>query len=541
MWISRLKVTNYARLMDLNIEVRGHLVIVGANDVGKTSLLRLLNLLLGSTTGQLYQALSLADLRDVSAPLVAEAVFVNFTNSERALFHREISIDPLTKTESLRVRLEVAADPDDPEAVVIKRWFPERGDDRGAPSREQLAAIGWRYLPANRGSTASQLDGPKSALRVLLEGLDLGQERNDLSKILSEFNTKLDSSDVLKTLRAQVADHLSKAMPRSIQQDDLALRTAADPAASVLEEVSMFFVRDGDYVPITEQSDGLRQLMSMALFDLAQKAANVIAVDEPELHLHPASQRTAAELLTSRNNQKMVATHSPYIVQRFDPSQVLAIDPAGVCHQLPAEKLSEIEKLQAQWWSPRLLEALTARFAILVEGVADRIVVEAAAKALGVRLDRLGAVVFELDGADKFRYVYKLLGPAGFCVHILGLVDDGKKGPWFGAIGGKPAHIENHQVWVSRADLEDEYCAALTGPGVAMALITAGVCDERSILASCGAKELDELTAEKVASYCRKEKVAAATAVAAALDATTAMKITSVAGLLTKLQELGAK
>lgn len=53
MRLSRIEITNHSRIQDLNVKVRGHAVIVGANDVGKTSLLRMLNLLLGSTTAQL--------------------------------------------------------------------------------------------------------------------------------------------------------------------------------------------------------------------------------------------------------------------------------------------------------------------------------------------------------------------------------------------------------------------------------------------------------------------------------------------------------
>jgi hypothetical protein len=52
---------------DLKVEVRGHAVIIGANDVRKTSLLRLLNMLLGSTTAQLYQQAGIADLRDAAS------------------------------------------------------------------------------------------------------------------------------------------------------------------------------------------------------------------------------------------------------------------------------------------------------------------------------------------------------------------------------------------------------------------------------------------------------------------------------------------
>lgn len=54
MKLTRLKIENHRRLNDLDIEVRDHLVLVGANDVGKSSLLRCMDLLLGASTAQLY-------------------------------------------------------------------------------------------------------------------------------------------------------------------------------------------------------------------------------------------------------------------------------------------------------------------------------------------------------------------------------------------------------------------------------------------------------------------------------------------------------
>ena len=365
-----------------------------------------------------------------------EATFTGFTDSERTLFPREISIDPADKSESLRVQLVVAADPDDSEAVTIRRWFPEAGHDR-APTREQLLAFGWRYLPATRGASASSVDGPDSALRALLQAIDLGTEKARLAGLLDDFNAQLAGSDRISGLRGQVSGHLSKAMPRAVTEDELAVRTAADPAQDVLAGVSMFFSRDDRFVPVTDQSDGLRQLMSMTLFDLAEGTANVVAIDEPELHLHPASQRTVAELLVTGGNQKILVTHSPYIIQRFEPSQVVAVSPDGTCHQIPAAKLSAVEKERANWWSPRLLEALTARRVIIVEGVSDRVIVERAARLMGISLDRLGAMVLEIDGADKFSHVYRLLGETGFCVPVLGLVDEAEKMRWHGQIGGK--------------------------------------------------------------------------------------------------------
>ena len=43
MQINRITLSNHSRIRDLKIGVREHAVIVGANDVGKTSILRMMN------------------------------------------------------------------------------------------------------------------------------------------------------------------------------------------------------------------------------------------------------------------------------------------------------------------------------------------------------------------------------------------------------------------------------------------------------------------------------------------------------------------
>ena len=546
MRLASISVSNYKRLQDLDLQVRGHLVMVGANDVGKTSLLRLLNLLLGPAA-QLYQQLTTADLRDPAIPLVTRVIFVDFNDAERALFHREIDTSLEDDSETLEVRLEVQVDPDDNESVLITRWCPGRGEVRTI-TREQLTAFGWRYLPALRQASAAQLDGASGAVQALLRTVEseLGTEKNALGGLLETFNARLAKSDALKDLRSGMAAHLSSSMPRSISADDLAIRTSADPSVSVLENVSMFMSRGGAFAPLSEQSDGIRQLISMTLFDLAEGAANVIAIDEPELHLHPMSQRTVAELLSTATNQKILVTHSPYIVQKFDPTQVVTVHGDGQCRQIDPGQLSVEERMQAHWWSPRMLEALTAQFVIIVEGVADRLIIEAAARARGISLDRIGAVVFELGGADKFPEVYKLLGPKGFDVEVLGLVDTEEKGPWLGAVGGRPRDVLGHSVFVCEADLEDEYCRGIGAEEVANRLIAAKVArDERAILSSCEADSLAVVDPLRLAAFCRatpgknrgSRKVPAALAIANTMTAEDASKIASVDSLLTELKK----
>lgn len=537
MRLSKVEISNHSRIQDLNLALRRHAVIVGANDVGKSSILRMLNLLLGSSTAGLYQALKPSDLRDREQPLVVNALWSDFTEANRRPFPSEISIADDQETEYLWVQMVVEADPEDEETVSIRRWFPESGHER-APNREQLEEFGWRYLRATRG--ASMMDSAHSPVHTLLAAADLGSNEDGLKALLNQFNDELASNESVSELLDRVASHLSRSMPRTVSQDDFSVRSVTDPSSDILQDVTIFLNRGDDQISLTEQSDGVRQLMSMTLFDLAEGTANVLAIDEPEIHLHPTSQRTAADLLSGDGNQKIIVTHSPYILHRFEPSEVIAVDRHGKCHQVGEAKLSKVEKVRAHWWSPRLLEALTARFVILVEGDADRVIVAAVAENLGVDLDRLGAVVVELDGADKFRNVFPLLGPDGFGPTLLGLVDKNESGSWVNAFGGKQDTIVDKKVFISDADLEDEYTRVLGGPAATKALIDGGFCRKQGILQAADVDTIDEVAPEAVAKFCRdKGKVDAASCIAEVLTPETAGKIGSVTRLLRVLDELG--
>lgn len=291
MRLSKVEISNHSRIQDLNIELRRHAVIVGANDVGKSSILRMLNLLLGTSTSGLYQALTPSDLRDRERPLVVNALWSGFTEANRRLFPSEISIVEDQGTEYLWVQMKVEADPEDEETVTIRRWFPESGHER-SPNREQLEEFGWRYLRATRGTAL--MDGAHSPVRTLLAAADLGSKEEDLKAHLDKFNDELAGNESVSNLLERVALHLSRSMPRTVSQDDFSVRSMADPANDVLQGVTIFLNRGDEQVSLTEQSDGVRQLMSMTLFDLAEGTANVLAIDEPEIQHRQKNQRGAA-------------------------------------------------------------------------------------------------------------------------------------------------------------------------------------------------------------------------------------------------------
>lgn len=528
MKLMRLKVENHRRLQDLDIEVRDHLVLVGANDVGKSSLLRCLDLLLGASTAQLYSQIGADDFRASDQPFIIEATLADFTQTDMALFPDEIRPDLATKSSRLIIRLTATVD--DSETVTIERAAPEGGTGRQL-SRDQLLGLGWKYLSAT-AQTRDLRDDRKSALDEILKAVDLGGEKKDFEAIATSLADTLSDSNTLKELRKSLAGQLSKALPEKIAKDDLSFVAGAAADDDPLSDVRLQVSKNGVAHDLSEQSDGMRALYAIALYDLMSVGANVVGIDEPEVHLHPTSQRSLARLLKSNPNQKIIATHSSDIVSAFDADSIVVVRAGGEVVQPAAGFLSADEKLVVRWWVRDRLEPLTSRRVLAVEGPSDRIVVERAADLTDRNLDRLGVSIVEAGSKTAMPSVEKLFGSTGFHVPLAQLVDEDAEASTAKRLGVNAVDLPSQSVWVSRIDLEEEYVRALGVPAV-WAALNASTMFSLNQLNTCSASGPGgTYTDEDITSFCRRYKVEAAIVVAGILTEATARTIASVENIL---------
>lgn len=530
MRLTRIKIENHARLEDREIGVRQHLVLVGANDVGKSSLLRLLDLLLGASVAQLYAHISIEDLRDRGLPLIVEVEMQDFSLVEKALFPDEIDVGIDGEPPRLRLRLDVSVD--DADVVSIARTAPGGGTNRQL-SRDQIAGIGWRYLPAT-GNLRDLRDDRRSALDDILRAVELGAESDAFKAATDRLAETLQGSEVLRTLRSDLSTQLSKALPDAIAEDDLRFVPGAAADNDALSDVRLQVTKDGTPHDLGQQSDGMRALYAIALYDLMSAGANVVGIDEPEIHLHPTSQRSLARLLKANPNQKILATHSADIVGAFDADSIVVVRAGGRIVQPAAGFLSQDEKVIVRWWVRDRLEPLTSRRVIAVEGPSDRIIVERAAELTDRNLDRLGISIVETGGSGDMGAVETLFGIGGFDVALTQLIDEDAEDATATRFGVPVADLASHSVWVSRRDLEAEYAAAISAVTLWEGLRTSPMFS-RNELANCAATCEGGLpTLDEVAAFCRrpKYKVKAALVAADLLTGDTAPRIASIESLL---------
>lgn len=159
---------------------------------------------------------------------------------------------------------------------------------------------------------------------------------------------------------------------------------------------------------------------------------------------------------------------------------------------------------------------------ILVEGVADRVMVESVAAASGVDLDRLGIAVASVNGAGGFKMALQLLGPNGFDVPLVGLVDAKEAADVAGYLGIDAAAVPAAGFTICDPDLEGECVSRLGAEVHAGLLCSSGSFSATKICSANGVGSLVDLVAEPYAAWCRRNKTEVAVALAGAISASDA-------------------
>jgi putative ATP-dependent endonuclease of the OLD family len=131
-------------------------------------------------------------------------------------------------------------------------------------------------------------------------------------------------------------------------------------------------VNDGAETLLALKGDGVKSLTAIALMRHAgQKTSKgrsvIFAIEEPESHLHPDAIHRLRQVLVdiSENNQVILTTHSPGLVDRVNPSSNVLVQSGKA---IPAAHLSQVREALGV----RLGDNLSsARLVLLVEGESD--------------------------------------------------------------------------------------------------------------------------------------------------------------------------
>lgn len=130
-------------------------------------------------------------------------------------------------------------------------------------------------------------------------------------------------------------------------------------------------IDDGVETSISNKGDGIKSLLTLAILNYRKSitGASIVAIEEPESHLHPGAIHSLVEVIRNMalNNQVIVTTHNPLFVQQNNLSGNIIVN-NGTAR--PAKSIAEVRSILGVMPSDNLKNA---RFILLVEGEDDKI------------------------------------------------------------------------------------------------------------------------------------------------------------------------
>lgn len=429
MRLSRITVKNFRNLVNVDVPLSRHTVIVGENRSGKSNLLHAMRLVLDNTLSADQRRLRPEDfwdgIKSEDPTSSGQKIEVSLEVTE---FDTEASVvaalgDALVTGDPLTARLTYRWEPDpliDDDLVYRARLYGGADNDRpilSADVRERLITV---FMHALRDVESDVRSWHRSPLRALLEGASRDASSADLETVGSAMeaaNTALNELGPLVALSKSISERTQAAVG-SNQGLETTLAAAPPDPRRLIRAMQMFV--DGDAQrQLTGTSLGALNVLYFSLLELrleqrlesAEVAHVLLAVEEPEAHLHPHLQRLLFKHLQQddANRSTVVTTHSPHIASATSARNLVMLrttDTGSVAYAAADADLTEQE------WSDidRYLDATRSelvfgRRVLLVEGVAEQLMVPSLARTIDMDLDELGISVCAIGGTHFAAYI----------------------------------------------------------------------------------------------------------------------------------------
>lgn len=218
------------------------------------------------------------------------------------------------------------------------------------------------------------------------------------------------TDDAKKTLNDLDAAFKKESLPAGL---DLAIN--GSQGLSVAAMIGLTADRDGVQLPLTSWGAGTRRIASLAIAEQNQGEAPITLVDEVERGLEPYRQRSLMDKLQAGKSQVFVTTHSPFSIAAASQASVWYVDHEGKVGGLEPEKTARHRRTDP--------ETFLARLTVVAEGATEcGFVTALLEKALGSSLEQHGVHVSDGGGHESTLGLLEALAEGG--LRFGGFADD---------------------------------------------------------------------------------------------------------------------
>ncbi len=460
MKVSKLIIRNFRGIQKAELFLPDHVVLIGDNNVGKSTIFEALDLVLGPDRlsrrpivdeHDFFYGQYRADDGQPPPEILIEATVTHLNTEQRIRFKDYVewwdqeqnelhtvpppaNIDQDQITHALRVSFSGIYDEEEDDFTGVT--FFAKSDDEGDRQlfyKKDKQFCGFLYLRSLRtGSRALSLERG-SLLDIILRLKDIRPQmwEKTIAALAAHdvaSDPDLGISGILKSIEASIKKFVPKewGVAPHLKVSNL--------TREHLRKVITAFVAtgDGDHAaPFYRQGTGTINLLVLAMLSqIAKDKQNVVfAMEEPETAIPPYAQKRIVHEVRKLAAQSLFTSHSPYVLEEFalDETIILSRNNDGLLEQASVQLPDSVKhKRYRQEFRTRFCEGLLSRRILIAEGAAEASAIPAAARRLSELkpgtyspLEALG--ICTLDGGGETQIadlskLYRDLGKQVFAV-----------------------------------------------------------------------------------------------------------------------------
>lgn len=396
--IEAVRIDGFRGLKDFKMSLSETTVLTGMNNVGKTSILKALQLLFGNSSFLAAEDLHI-DKNDKSNCIIVDAKIIaideegkrtaNFSDAwEIAFGEANIKLDveeyayvPLRA----KYTFQTLQNSFNRDIQVLNEWESAGvawQDLKGKKSTIKGECFQYHYLDAKR-DIQDDIKSRTSYLGKMLGDVVSNYDPEDIAELeqkISSLNAEaIDKSEILKKIQESL-----KGIDTTI---DSSGKVYVSPFAKKIRDLNksltIHYGTEDNSFTMDYHGMGTRSWSSMLSFKAFVKQMSdsknhdeeaflpIIAIEEPESHLHPNAQKRLYRQMNEMPGIKIISTHSPYVAACAELSELRGLYKSGektICGQLPITLDSEDQRKIKQAVLMSNGELLFAKAIVLGEG-----------------------------------------------------------------------------------------------------------------------------------------------------------------------------